>query len=142
MLKLMFLTEQFYRDHADCKEIEQKITRPYAQIQIMVNGVLWGIPLRSHIRHEHVIWTDKENNCGIDLTKAVAILRPEQYIGSEKPHIRENEFQVLKTIDEYRVRSKFESYIKAYKKAKRKQNVTRNRNLVMYSTLQYFEDYI
>ena len=34
------------------------------------------------------------------------------------------------------------SQIKEYKKAKQHINISRNRNIVKFSTLQYFEDYI
>ena len=59
MLKPVFLTQNFYTDYAHCPEIEKKDTRPYVRVQIQIDGVLWAIPLRSHISHEHVSWTDK-----------------------------------------------------------------------------------
>lgn len=142
MLKLVFLTKEFYRAHAKCPEIEQKETRPYIRIQVMVNGVLWGIPLRSHIPHEYALWTDKENGCGIDFTKAVVIERPDKYISTNPPHIRPDEFKVLKRIDEHRVAQKLQQYIKAYKKAKANPKISRNKQLLKFSTLQYFEKYI
>lgn len=108
----------------------------------MVDGVLWGIPMRSHITHSHVIWTDKGNACGIDFTKAVVIEDPSAYISSEKPHIRPDEFKELKRIDEYRIATKMRQYIKEYKKAKENLHIPRNRQLVKFSTLQYFEKYI
>lgn len=142
MLKLVFLTKAFYDRYKHCTEIEQKETRPYARIEVKVNGVLWAIPLRSHIKHGYAIWTDKENGCGIDLSKAVVIEKPEKYISSEQPHIRDNEFRVLKKIDEYRVAKRFQSYINDYKKAKQNSSVPRNKKLLQCSTLQYFEKYI
>ena len=80
MLKLVFLTKRFYTDYATCTEIEQKETKRYVRIQIVVNGVLWEIPLRSHINHPYVIGTDKKNRCGIDFTEAVVIAEPGRYI--------------------------------------------------------------
>lgn len=142
MLKTAFLTKEFYDAHKECPEIEQKETRPYIRIQVMVDGVLWGIPLRSHISHNYVIWTDKENSCGIDFTKAVVIEKPDQYISDAQPHIRPDEFKVLKRIDEYRVQQKLQQYIKDYKKAKLHPEVPRNKRLIEFSTLQYFEKYI
>lgn len=142
MLKTVFLTNTFYKDHASCKEIEKKDTRPYIRIQVMVNGVMWGIPLRSHISHEYVLWTDKDNGCGIDFTKAVVIAKPSKYISNTKPYIRPDEFTVLKKLDEHRVVQKLNQYIKAYKKAKEHPNIPRNKQLLQYSTLQYFEKYI
>lgn len=52
MLKLVFLTKEFYAAYKNCPELEQKESRPYIRIQVSVNGVLWGIPLGSHIREE------------------------------------------------------------------------------------------
>ena len=142
MLKTVFLTKEFYKAHEDHSEIEQKETRPYIRIQIMIDGVLWGIPLRSHIKHEYVIWTNKDEGCGIDFSKAVVIEKPDEYISDVQPHIRPDEFKVLKKIDEYRIRQKMQQYIKAYQKAKDKPNVPRNKDLLRFSTLQYFEQYI
>ena len=98
MLKLVFLTDQFYNAYKNCPEIEQKETRPFIRIEIFLDGVLWAIPLRSNIAHQHVIWTDRENGCGADLTKAVVIEDPEKYISDIKPYVRPNEFKVLKKL--------------------------------------------
>lgn len=144
LLKTVFLSDAFYKAYPTSKysEIEQKTDRPYVRIQVMVNSVCWGIPLRSNISHPYVIWTDEENHCGLDFSKAVVITKPVKYISSVKPHIRDNEFKVLKQLDEYTVLQKLQKYIKDYKKAKRSMKVKRNRELVSYSTLQYFEKYI
>lgn len=142
MLKLVYLTDAFYNDYADCKEIEKKDGRPYIRIHIEIGGVLWGIPLRSHITHKHVLWTDKENQCGIDFSKAVVINKPAKYIADATPKIRPNEHKVLKTFDEHRIITKMQKYIKEYKEAKEHLDIKRNRDLVQYSTLQYFENYI
>ena len=142
MLKTVFLTKKFYADHSKCNEIEQKESRPYIRIQVVVNGVTWAIPLRSHINHPHVIWTDKANGCGIDFSKAVVVTKPKKYISSTQPHIRPDEFKVLKQIDEYRVVQRLQKYISEYKKAKQKPNIPRNKQLLECSTLQYFEKYI
>ena len=142
MLKTVFLTQDFYKDYAHGSEIGKKETRPFVRIQIQINGILWAIPLRSHITHDNVIWTDKDNECGIDLSKAVVIEKPKQYISNIKPHIRPEEFKVIKKLDEYWVAKKFQQYIKDYKKAKKSPAITRNKELLKYSTLQYFEKYI
>ena len=53
--------------------------------------------MRSHIRHNFVLWTYKENGCGLDFSKAVIILDEKKYIDSDrKPIIRQNEFNSLK----------------------------------------------
>lgn len=142
MVKIVFLTEEFYETYKDCAEIEQKPTRPYIRVGVLLDGVLWAVPLRSHIKHEYVIWTDKENGCGIDFSKAVVIEKPDKYISSAKPYIRPAEFEVLKNINGHTIEQKLRSYIKTYKKAKQHMEIARNQMIVKFSTLQYFEEYI
>lgn len=142
MLNAVFLTEKFYAAYCHCPEIEQKNTRPYIRVQVLINGVLWAIPLRSHIKHNYVLWTDKCNGCGMDFTKAVVIEKPQEYISPTKPYIRPEEFKVIKQINNHTVVQKMTNYIKTYKKAKTKLDCERNRMLVQCSTLQYFEKYI
>lgn len=142
MLNIAFLTKKFFSDYDGCDEIRTKDMRPYICIHVEVDGVLWAIPLRSHISHEHVIWTDKENGCGIDFSKAVAISKPDEYISAKKPYIRPNEFAVLKRINKHTVIQKMQQYMKAYKDAKAHLEISRNKQLVKYSTLQYFEEYL
>ena len=144
LLKAVFLTDAFYKDYPNAKfgEIEQKTNRPYIRIQIMMDGVLWGIPMRSNISHNHAIWTNEEEHCGLDLSKAVVIAKPAKYVSCVAPHIRDDEFKELKKLDEYTVSQKLQKYIRDYKKAKKALKVKRNRDLVLCSTLQYFEKYI
>lgn len=142
MLNIVFLTNKFFSDYDGCDEIRTKEMRPYICIHVIVDGVLWAIPLRSHISHEHVIWTDKENGCGIDFSKAVAISKPDEYISSKKPYIRPNEFAVLKRINKHTVIQKMQQYMKSYKDAKAHPEIPRNKMLLEYSTLQYFEEYL
>ena len=100
------------------------------------------MPLRSNIRHPHTLWTDKENRCGIDFSKAVVISDVESYVdNSASPHIRPNEFRALKG-KEFIIVKKLRKYISDYKKAKLRPDIERNRILLQYSTLQYFEEYI
>lgn len=142
MLNFTFLTDAFYNDYASCKEIVTKSTRPYIRIEIEVDGVLFGIPLRSNVNHKHVLWTDKANRCGVDFSKAVVITDPGKYIdGTAKPYIRPNEFQALRG-KEHQVKERMRKYIADYKAAKANLNIPRNRQLVRCSALQYFEEYI
>lgn len=142
MVKIVFLTDKFYEAYKDCPEIEQKPTRPYIRIGVLIDGILWAVPLRSHINHDYVIWTDKENGCGMDFSKAVVIENPAEYISTAKPYMRPAEFEVLKNINAHTIEQKMRSYIKTYKKAKQHIDISRNRNIVQFSTLQYFEKYI
>lgn len=142
MLRFMFLSNKFYEDYSGCPEIEQKQKRPYIQVEVVVDGVLFGVPLRSSINHPHVLWTDRENHCGVDFSKAVVILNPDDYIDKDKiPHIRQNEFDSLRG-KEHIIQNKLKKYISDYKKAKENPDLDRNKILLRCSTLQYFEEYI
>lgn len=142
MLKFAFLSDKFYEDYADCPEIEQKQKRPYIQIEVMIDGVLFGVPLRSSIKHPHVLWTDKQNRCGVDFSKSVVISRPDDYIDKTiTPHIRPNKFNALRG-KEHVIQEKLKKYIADYKKAKECPDLERNRMILRYSTLQYFEKYL
>ena len=138
-MKYLFLNEKFYNkyDEINYPEIERKTSRPYIMIVIKVNDLTFGIPLRSDVKHKYALFTDKENNCGADYSKAV-IIPDETYIDESKsPHIRDNEFNVLKG-KEYRLKVGFERYIEKYKKALEHLDIKRNQKMCQYSTLQYF----
>ena len=119
--KYILLTKEFYQLYKDCTEIEKKEDRPYTMLVVKLDEVQWAIPLRSNIHHKHVVWSDKENNYGLDLSKSVVI---EQlgYISNSRAYIRDNEFKNLK----------------AYSR----RDIARNEILCKYSTLQYFHKYI
>lgn len=136
-----FLSEDFYRDYASCPEIEQKSNRPYVRVQVIIDGVLFAVPLRSSINHPNVLWTDKEAGCGLDFSKTVVLAKPNYVDTTRKPHIRQNEFDALRG-KEYLVKQRLAQYIKKYKKAKQRLDIPRNQTLCQYSTLQYFEDFI
>ncbi|MDO5405882.1 MAG: hypothetical protein Q4F28_00960 [Eubacteriales bacterium] len=141
--RFIFLSEAFYIDYPSAKypEMEQKHNRPYIQVYVEIDGVQFAIPLRSDIHHPHVLWTDKENHCGVDFTKAV-VITDEKYIDlTTDPHIRQNEFDALRGKD-YKIKMKMQRYIEDYRKAKQDLSKQVNQNLVKYSTLQYFENEI
>ncbi len=138
--RFIFLSSDFYNDYPSVKypEMEQKTNRPYIQVYVEIDGVQYAIPLRSDINHPHVLWTDKENHCGIDFSKAV-VINEERYIDATKnPHLRQNEFDALRGKD-YRIKTKMQKYIEKYKKARQDLSKPINQKLVKYSTLQYFE---
>lgn len=137
----IFLSDEFYRDYKECPEIEQKKTRPYVQAIVKVDGVVFAVPLRSHIRHKHVLWTNKSEGCGLDFSKAVVLSKRSYVDFIHKPHIRQDEFDALRG-KEYLIKQKLLQYINVYKKAKQRIDVPRNRILCEYSTLQYFEEFI
>lgn len=138
--KFIFLSEEFYLMYpsVDYPEMEQKHSRPYIQLHVEIDGIQYAIPLRSGIKHPHVLWTDKKNQCGVDFSKAV-VITDEKYIDcSRDPHIRQDEFDALRGKD-YKIKMKMKKYIEDYKKAKSDFSNPRNEQLVKFSTLQYFE---
>ena len=141
--RFIFLSSQFYQDypHTSFPEIETKDTRPYIQVCVRIDGIQFALPLCSNINHPHAFWTDKENRCGIDYTKAV-VIKKEIYIDENRtPRLREAEFKALLGRD-YEIKTGFKGYIRLYKKAKANDRIPRNQRIVAYSTLQYFEDCI
>ena len=99
--RFIFLTDEFYKAYPSelYPEIEQKQYRPHIQVYVEINGIQYAIPLRSEIHHPHVLWTDKNNRCGVDFSKAV-VITDEKYIDMlREPHIRENEFNALRGKD-------------------------------------------
>ena len=92
-LKFIFLSDSFYKAYIQCSEIEQKRDRPYIQACVQMGGRLFAVPMRSHIKHKYVLWTDKENNCGLDFSKAVVLKRQEYIDDTRQPYVRPNEFE-------------------------------------------------
>ena len=137
------MSDKFYEDYPTnlYPEIEQKSDRPYIYVAMQIGGIQFAVPLRSDIKHAHVLWTDKKNKCGVDFSKAVVIVTPSYINTSKRPYIRPNEFRTLLG-KEYIIYTKMVSYIKKYKNAKSNFNIEANRRLCLYSTLQYFEKYI
>jgi protein AbiQ len=92
----MFLSADFYRDYAHCAELEIKTDRPYAQVRVDLSGVLFAVPLRSAIKHRHVLWTDRANRCGLDFSKAAVVTNSNYIDATRTPYIRQNEFDALR----------------------------------------------
>ena len=79
------MSEEFYLAYPpeDYPEIEQKHKWPYIQVYLEIEGIQYAIPLRSDINHPHVLWTNKNNHCGVDFSKAV-VIKDEKYIKDYK----------------------------------------------------------
>ena len=65
----------------------------------------------------------------------------EGYIDDKRPQIEQREFDALKG-KEARIVREFDKYIKLYWKAAQNRDNVHYGNIVRYSALQYFEDYI
>lgn len=140
-MKYVLLSEKFYEDFKDCPEIERKQGRPYIEVIVEVDGIRFGVPLRSSIKHPYALLTDRENGCGLDFSKSVVIIKEEYIEKNRRPKIRENEYKYLMGKD-YIVKQKLKKYIRGYKKAKENPGNPRNRDMLLYSTLKYFEEYL
>lgn len=140
--RFIFLSEKFYAEYPKDKypELEQKHNRPYIQICVEIRGILFAIPLRSDIRHPHVLWTDKKNHCGLDFSKAVVISEAEYIDALREPYLRKKEFDALRGKD-YKIKKRMEQYVTKYINARAKQDLPINKTLVKYSSLQYFEEF-
>jgi len=107
-------------------------------VQVTINNIDFGVPLRSNINHPHAFITDKLNNCGLDYSKAV-IIKDSNYISDITPTIRQNEWDLIK-VSGYRIKKGLENYIHSYKKALKKSHIRKNQLLIQFSTLKYFHN--
>lgn len=137
-MKLKILSEKFYDTYSNCQEILKKKNRPYACLTIELNGLLFAVPFRHHIRHPYAFHTIDE--AGLDFTKAVIITDP-LFLSDDKPTIESKEFTVIKR-NEQKIRYEFSKYINQYKRAMKHRDNPRSENILKYSTLKYFEDYL
>lgn len=142
-MKYTFLTEKFYNDypHEKYPQMEIKKDRPYAHISVELYNQLFCIPLRSHIDHPHAFFTNKRERCGVDYSKAVVILNNDYIDTTRKAFLRPNEYKKLRGKD-FTIKQQFISYIELYKRAKVDATVDHREDILNFSTLQYFEEYI
>lgn len=138
-MKYNFLSAMFFADYPQriYSEFEYKTDRPYAMVCVDLNGHIFALPLRSHIAHNFAYFSDKENRCGIDYTKAVYISKTAYIDETRKPFIRPNEHKAL-IGKEHLVKNGFINYIKKYVKAQKSKDTNKMKPF-NFSTLHYFE---
>lgn len=140
-MNLIFLTQEFYNENSEYKEISQKELRPYILFVVCYNNFDFGIPFRSNISHSYSYKTSSENNTGIDFTKSVIVFEEKYIDKAKKPKLRPDEYKKI-IGKEYFIREKFIKYIENYKKAYEKiKNGTahiRDIQFCKFSTLQYY----
>lgn len=137
-MKLKILSERFYANYAHCVEILKKENRPYACMTIELDGLLFAVPLRHHIKHPHSFHTIGE--AGLDYTKSV-IITDEMFLSDDKPSIDSREFSIMKR-EENKIRYGLSKYVNQYKRAMRHRDNPRSLDILKYSTLKYFEEYL
>lgn len=92
-MRLVYLSDSFFARYGCFPEILQKRDRPYACLEIEIDGLLFAVPFRHHIRHRHAFFTVGE--AGIDYTKAVVIEKPD-YISADHATINSAEWSRIK----------------------------------------------
>ena len=137
-MRIIILSNKFYKDYASCSEILKKKDRPYACVAVNIDGIPFAIPFRHHISHKHSFKT--VGDAGLDFTKAV-VVHDKKYIASDKPTVDKLEFAIIKKY-ENDIKSHFTLYLKRYRHAMNDKSKQRNKGIVEYSTLQYFEKYL
>lgn len=137
-MELKILSEKFYNTYSHCNEILKKQNRPYACLTIELDGLLFAVPFRHHIRHQYAFHTIGE--AGLDYTKAV-IITDILFLSADKPSIESKEFAIIKR-DEQKIRYGFMKYVNQYKRAMKHRDNPRSEKILKYSTLKYFEKYL
>ena len=141
-MKIKKLEEIFYAENAHLVEVldkskdgnwnETKI-RGYGIVICEVEGLRFGIPLRSHIKHRDCFKTNGDK--GLDFSKAVLLLKDE-YISVNPYHIPGDEH--TKIVDgAYQIEKKFSKYVRRYVEAL----IEKNDNVLKwykFSTLQNY----
>lgn len=134
-MKLVILSDTFYAKYGHFEEILKKKDRPYYCVAIRVEGHLFAIPLRHHIRHAYAFFTVED--AGLDYTKAIPIDDP-AFISADTPTIDSHEWNILRG-NEDTIFNGFRRYIRQYKRALANKDNPRSSRLMKYSALQYFD---
>ena len=134
-MKMILLSEEFYKKYGACPEIMQKESRPYACFTVMIDGILFAIPIRHHIHHANAFLTIE--NRGLDYTKAV-VIEDNSYISSAPAIIDTAEWNIIKK-SENEIFYGFRKYYKQYCRALKHPENPRSKIIMKYSTLQYFK---
>lgn len=77
----------------------------------------------------------------MDYSKAVVITDEDYIDRTRKAFLRPNEYKKLRGKD-YTIKQQFENYVELYKQAKVDETVDHREEILTFSTLQYFEEYI
>lgn len=136
-MQLKILSEKFYNTYINCDEILKKKDRPYACMTIELDGLLFAVPFRHHIRHPHSFHTIGE--AGLDYSKSV-IITDALLLSDDTPTIESKEFAIIKK-NEQKIRYGLAKYVRQYKRAMKHRDNPRSENILKYSTLKYFEEY-
>lgn len=133
-MRFVYLTEAFYAHYRNCSEILEKTARPYACLEVEIDGFTFAIPFRHHIRHKYAFHTLGE--AGLDYSKAVVVNNPE-YIEEFTGEIDTRELNALKGRDTLIVNG-MRKYYNLFLKAKKFPDNPHYAGIKRCSALQYF----
>ncbi|MBR0380862.1 MAG: hypothetical protein IJH71_00280 [Eubacterium sp.] len=134
-MKLIILSEKFYKIYGSKKEILKKENRPYICLSVQIDQKTFAIPIRHNIGHPFCFSTLKP--AGLDYTKAV-VIEDQSYISPDKPWIDSKEWNIIKK-NENKIFYQFRKYVRQYKRALKHPDNPRSKALLKYSSLQYFD---
>lgn len=148
LIKVVKLKNEFFIENNNLKEalhqgdkgdIKAGKVRGYGIITVRLqDGLLFGIPLRSHMKHKFGFATDDSDPNdikGLDYSKAV-LIADENHVSNERFNIPQPEY--IKIADrELYIRERFEKYVKKYIKGANSgdENILKD---YRYSTLQNY----
>ena len=133
-MRLVYLADTFFARYGRFPEILQKKDRPYACLEVEIDGLLFAIPFRHHIRHKHAFFT--VDDAGLDYTKAV-VVEDASYISPDPAFIDSAEFKIIKGRETI-ITNGMRRYYRLYLKALSQRGNPFYENIRRCSSLQYF----
>lgn len=133
-MQLIRLSEKFYQKYGDLPEILKKDGRPYAYLEVEIDGFRFAIPFRHNIIHKYAFFT--YGKAGLDYTKAV-VIEDWDMVDPFAPRIEQKEFDFIKG-KEHLIESGMRKYYKLLKNAKRYSTNQNYSNILAFSALKYF----
>jgi len=143
-MKIQKLEDCFFKENSHLVEVLDKDRsgawissilkqRGYGVVLVELNGLRFGIPLRSHMNH-HFGFKTKEGK-GLDYTKAVLLIK-DGYISEQPFLIPSDEFVQISDRERF-ITQQFEKYVKKYIEGVKRQdeNILRP---YKFSTLQNY----
>jgi protein AbiQ len=143
IIHLSKLEDVFFEENSDLIEalhtgsggdMAAEKTRGYGVVTVRIeNGMLFGIPLRSHITHRSAFIT--KGTKGLDYTKAL-LIKDENHVSRQTFEIPKDEFLRIAERELF-IREKFEKFVKKYIRAARSGDANILREY-RFSTLQNY----
>lgn len=133
-MRLILLSDKFYKLYGNYPEIMKKRNRPYVCLEIYIDGMRFAVPFRHHISHRYAFFTGE--GMGLDYSKAVVLTEPGM-ISPELPHIDQAEYDAIKGRDTL-IENGMRKYYKLVRNALKYPNSQRYTGILQCSALKYF----